>query len=1201
MRLFNHLLTIVLLMGLFSASAQNTSNHIMLKSGSILLEETTDFKLVYQTNEVTQGHVYRLVQFQELPSKQDHAQIKGHGIDLVEYLPYKAYVARIPISIRATVLEGLNIRSISPLPVAMKQLHRVVERPFPDWANDAGKIKVVIKVQKGLGVDYGINKLASEIRFTGRVDHANLIYASVDEEQIEVIAQLPFVRYVDLAPDPGEPEHDHGRSLHRTNMMDQDIGAGRKYDGTGVTVAVNDDGFVGPHIDFTGRTEQSDVAGDFIGDHGDMVAGILGGAGNLDPTMRGMATGAFIFIRQYNSSLPNSVTLHQNDQVMVFNSSYGNGCNAGYTSLTEQVDDEIFNNQSLIQVFSAGNSGGSDCGYGAGASFGNVTGGHKIGKNVIATANLDENDGLQNSSSRGPSEDGRLKPDIAAHGAGQMSTDPNNAYAAGGGTSAAAPGIAGVTAQMIHAYRDLNAGADPGSGLIKACLLNSADDLGNPGPDYSYGWGRVNGHKAVSTLEEDRYLYDSVDNGMLNTHTLSVPAGVEELRVMLYWMDDAGSPSSSIILVNDLDLTLEDPSLITYQPLVLDPTPNVAALSADAVPGRDSLNNMEQVRITTPAAGTYTINVNGFAVPVGNQKYFIVWEFIRDEITVTYPFGAEGFVPGEQEIIRWDAHGNTGTFAVEYSLDDGASWTFISSSVAGTERERVWTVPAGPTERALIRVSRGGVADTSDFNFVIAETPQNITLDWVCQDSLLLRWDPVPGAAEYEVSMLGARYMDSVGRTTADSMVVYGHNVNSEDWLSVKAVLPGGGEGRRAIAVQKIPGITNCPMQFGIEVTAIESPVRGTMFNCHDGTNVPVMVRVTNVGTNPVFDIPVSYTLNGGGAVSEVIIDTIQPGQDTVFTFSSTINIASNGLYQTLVWSELPLDGFSGDDTLNVSTIVSTGLTFTGVWMQDFESFTLCGTSNDCGATICNVGSGWKNESSAFTDDNDWRTDDDGTPSTGTGPGADHTLGTAAGKYLFTEASGGCNNMEALLVTPCMDLSGMGAPHLSFWYHMDGADMGELHVDVFNGTTYDEDLWVLSGDQGNTWQQASVNLAAYSGDLINIRFRGITGPDFQSDMALDDIGIETPFTVNEHENSNWKVWPNPADDQFVLDYNNFGTGTKVNLYDVMGKLIESQVISNVSGQIRFATEKLEQGIYLLSIEHENGRSDSDKIVVFHAK
>ena len=321
------------------------------------------------------------------------------------------------------------------------------------------------------------------------------------------IGALPFVKYVDAIAANPIPEDNHSRGLHRSININQYDPIGRRFDGSGVSVAVNDDGFVGPHIDFTGRTEQSDVAGDFTGTHGDMVAGILGGAGNLNPINEGMARGAYLHIRQYNSSMPNTLTLYSNDNVLIFSSSYGDGCNGGYTSTTQLVDQEIHQNPEIIQVFSCGNSGSSDCGYGAGSGWGNITGGHKQGKNVIATANLDRDETLMNSSSRGPAYDGRIKPDIAANGNDQISTDPDNQYSPGGGTSAAAPGISGILAQLHQAYREFNSGNTSESALLKASLLNSAEDFGNTGPDFQFGWGRVNARRALEIIENNPVLF----------------------------------------------------------------------------------------------------------------------------------------------------------------------------------------------------------------------------------------------------------------------------------------------------------------------------------------------------------------------------------------------------------------------------------------------------------------------------------------------------------------------------------------------------------------------------------------------------------------------------------------------------------------------------------------------------------------------
>jgi hypothetical protein len=1185
-----HIVALLLLLVLTAGNAvsQHSVQPILLDFGELhLTENVLTMEEHFAHVERREGIAHRLIQFRHVPTLSQHEKLKEQGIQLQEYVPYNAYVASVPVRVKSGTLSGLGVWSVAELPLQMKVLQRLRTEQTSGWQENQKKLEVVIKVYEDLDVFSISNKLSDLIDVTQIIEHANLIYANVVMAEIEEIAGHLSVRYVDLAPEPGEPEHDLGRTLHRANMLSQGYIGGRNYDGSGVSVAVNDDGFVGPHIDFTGRTEQSDVTGDFTGGHGDMVAGILGGAGNLDPTMRGMAPGAFIHIRQYDAALPNTVTLHQNDQVMIFNSSYGNGCNDGYTSLTEQVDDEISNNPALIQVFSCGNSGGSDCGYGAGGAFGNITGGHKIGKNVIATANLDESDNLQSSSSRGPSADGRLKPDLAANGFEQFSTDPDNSYSPGGGTSAASPGIAGVAALLYNAYRELNGGSDPNSGLIKACMLNTAEDLGNPGPDYSFGWGRVNAHKAVTVIEEQNYILDSITSGSTNTHAIAVPSGVAEIRVMLYWMEEGGSPSSSIVLINDLDVTVEEPGGLLHRPLVLDPTPNVSNLSADAVQGRDSLNNVEQVRINTIPSGTYSVHVEGYSVPFGQQKYYILWEFIYEDITLTYPSGGESFVPGEQEVIRWDSYSDTGFFSLDYSIDGGVSWNAISSSVPGGAREYNWAVPSGPSERALFRVSRGATADTSEAEFVISETPENVILEWVCPDSLLLKWDMVPGALQYEVSKLGTMYMDSIGRTASDSMVVHGVDYTQEDWFSVRTVFPNGGMGRRANAVQKMSGISNCALQFGIEVAAIESPVAGTFFNCHNTGSVPIMVRVTNVGLNPIDSIPLSVQLDGGAITTELFLATLNPGVDSTFVFSATLDFPSNGIYQTVVWSDHPLDQFNGDDTANVETVVSTSATLTGVWMQDFESFGLCGALNDCGATICNLSGGWRNESSSSIDDNDWRVDNDGTPSSGTGPDTDHTLGNSIGKYLFTEASGGCLDKEAILITPCLDFSTMGAPFLSFWYHMQGFSMGSLTLDVFNGVEYDLDIWSLSGDQGGIWQQANVDLSAYAGGLINLRFRGVTGDDYQSDIALDDIGITTPFSVPEVAEIKVSIYPNPADQALTLNYSGIpGGGANLSIYNLLGMKVLAKKLDQSTGRVSIATNHLVDGTYVLVVETE---------------
>ena len=173
---------------------------------------------------------------------------------------------------------------------------------------------------------------------------------------------------------------------------------------------------------------------------------------------------------------------------------------------------------------------------------------------------------------------------------------------------------------------------------------------------------------------------------------------------MIYWTDFEASTSAALALVNNIDLKVITPTGDTLLPWVLNSAPNAAAITSPAVKGIDNLNNMEQVQIDTVSAGTYTLLINGKTIPQGPQKYYIVWETRDDVIEVTYPSGGEGLVPGTTETIRWDAFGNTGSTVVEYSLNNGTTWTAITVA-NGMARYADWTVPGAATGLSLIHIS----------------------------------------------------------------------------------------------------------------------------------------------------------------------------------------------------------------------------------------------------------------------------------------------------------------------------------------------------------------------------------------------------------------------------------------------------------------------------------------------------------------
>ena len=446
------------LLFLFSSNLSAQVDYkILLASGEITpTENIRDFveNSTIAAQENYDGYYYQIIQFFEVPTNAQHQQITQSGIQLLEYLPRRAYIAAIPVTMNPEKLVALNVRSVLDISLDYKIANNLKQASFPDWAIQKERVEVMIKYYKNIEQSDLLPYLAEDGIMVERSNRYNNFFkATIDKDKVAEIAALPYISYLELGPAPAIADDDLGRSLHRSNMIDAAYTGGRSYTGEGVGVLVRDDGGLGPHIDYHGRLYQEFITSGGGGTHGDGVAGLLAGAGNFNPMNRGMAAGADIHALNYAADhLDETMDLFFNEGVLVTNSSYSNGCNGGYTTITETVDQQIFNNPTLLHVFSAGNSNNSDCGYGAGDQWGNITGGHKIGKNVIATANLSADATLAGSSSRGPASDGRIKPDISANGRNQVSTDPNNEYVAFGGTSAAAPCIAGVMRATPRKY-----------------------------------------------------------------------------------------------------------------------------------------------------------------------------------------------------------------------------------------------------------------------------------------------------------------------------------------------------------------------------------------------------------------------------------------------------------------------------------------------------------------------------------------------------------------------------------------------------------------------------------------------------------------------------------------------------------------------------------------------------------------------------
>ncbi len=213
---------------------------------------------------------------------------------------------------------------------------------------------------------------------------------------------------------------------------------------------------------------------------------------------------------------------------------------------------------------------------------------------------------------------------------------------------------------------------------------------------------------------------------------------------------------------------------------------------------------------------------------------------------------------------------------------------------------------------------------------------------------------------------------------------------------------------------------------------------------------------------------------------------------------------------------------------------------------NNFESEGLCGTI--C-TGACNLTGIWRNaDQYGFAQaGTDWLAEDGSTPSTTTGPDIDHTLGTATGKYLYVETSG-CNNVTAHLVSGIFDFSALSAPKIKFWYHMLGATMGTMHMDV---DTTGLGNWVLNVAPAwtanvNLWQEKTIDLSTYAGrPSIRLRFRGQTGTSFTSDMAIDDVEVfePAPYDVNMISVNAGGGCGNSVTTPVIVTYSNSGIDT----------------------------------------------------------
>ena len=314
--------TILLLSTSSQLTAQNSTviyNLILQKEQKVVSENFQNFleRDNIQPNEIINGKYYRLIQFFEIPTDNEKAAMENLGIEFLSYFPSRAYIASIPSNLTKSKLENRGVRAILPIDISMKKDKSLINLDLAHESVHSDDAEILLGFHKDVDMDWVERTLRQEgVNVLLPMLESKTMNIFIPIDDIDKIGELPFVSHIAIMPTKGEPEDLRGRSLHRVNQIDSEFASGMHFNGEGVSVLVRDDGLVGPHIDFKGRDIQSVGSEDGTIHHADGVAGVMAGAGNLDPDMKGMATHSEMFVINYFDDFQQnliSLNLHQNE------------------------------------------------------------------------------------------------------------------------------------------------------------------------------------------------------------------------------------------------------------------------------------------------------------------------------------------------------------------------------------------------------------------------------------------------------------------------------------------------------------------------------------------------------------------------------------------------------------------------------------------------------------------------------------------------------------------------------------------------------------------------------------------------------------------------------------------------------------------------------------------------------------------------
>ncbi|MFT5628579.1 MAG: hypothetical protein ACI92X_001832 [Dokdonia sp.] len=396
-----------------------------------------------------------------------------------------------------------------------------------------------------------------------------------------------------------------------------------------------------------------------------------------------------------------------------------------------------------------------------------------------------------------------------------------------------------------------------------------------------------------------------------------------------------------------------------------------------------------------------------------------------------------------------------------------------------------------------------------------------------------------PGDAYNE---LGATATDNVDGNISGSIIIGGDTVNTNvlgSYVVTYNVSDAAGNNAVEVIRAVIVSDTAAPVislvgaaTINLNVGDTYNELGATATDNFDG-NLTSSIAVTGViNTSSAGTYVVNYNVSdASGNSATQVIRTVIVTEDTTPPVISLIGASAINLNVGDTYNEQGATATDNQDGNLTSSIVIAGTVNTnsaGTYLVNYNVSDAAGNaatqltrtvnvsdpSSGCsgGITSFPYAEGFENTLGAWTqssaDDIDWTVDANGTPSSGTGPSS----ASQGSFYVFVEASGngtGYPTKQAILNSPCFNLSALTEATFSFKYHQFGAaDMGSIALDASddNGATWTS-IWNSTGNLGNTWLTVDVNLAAYVGESVQLRFNRVTGSTWQADVAIDDVSL----------------------------------------------------------------------------------------------